>query len=249
MTTNKTPISFTKTLLSGTVHTLHAGDYEQLCKFQKNCFEIIPDEGYIKPYFDVDYTIKEGDNMDNEEDYIQQSSIFLSLILSHLWEYFSTEAEIGPDFSIAMAHKPTKMSFHINITNINTTKESILGYIQEINERVKHLEGLTDADNKPYRINTYLQFGSDENLFDVNVYKQKGKEQKMRSVHCVKDDEPDRPFQIIPKQIFDENDALQEIYMSQYCIKDSFEDMLISVTNPDNIVYVPQENCKNTNTV
>ena len=243
MTTNNTPISFTKNQDSGTVHTIPASHYEQLCKTQKNCFEIIPDEGYIKPYFDVDYAVKDGDGMDCEEVRIKKSCTFLNKILYHLWNYFCTNTQITPEFSIAGSHKATKLSFHINITNINTTKESILGYIQDINEQVKHYEGLTDDEYKPLRINTELQFGSDENLFDINVYKKKGKQQKMRSVHCVKDDEPERPIKILPKVLFDEmynTEEIQEHFsICDFSVRDSFEDMLISVTNPDNEVYAP----------
>lgn len=264
MTTTATQlINFIKGLESQLKQTRKLTDFEQYCKLNKDAFEIIPDDGYIKPYFDIDITVNEGD-MKNSDDRAEKSRRLLNIYLHHLSKYFFKKTYISPIFCIATSHKETKLSYHVTITNINTTKQAIYEYYEEINEQIKQEElsdiyeslfepvprygpnGIIFRENKgfaQYRIKTYIPYEKLEDvLFDFNVYKQRGSQQKMRCVHCVKDSEPNRPLKILPKHVFDnffhttENAFLYFDHMDLK-VSDKFEDMLISVTDPTNEVY------------
>ena len=63
-TTQINQIQFTKQLASGRILTRDADTFEEYCIKNKDCFESIPDDAIIKPYFDIDYKLKEDEEFD-----------------------------------------------------------------------------------------------------------------------------------------------------------------------------------------
>jgi len=108
--TTTAQIQFTRKMASGRMLTRDANTFEDLCKREKDCFEEIPDGATIKPYFDIDYNLKE------DEPFNERVSNFLLLFaLLKLNAYFSNKVtNVNLEFAVAHAHKKSKYSFHIN---------------------------------------------------------------------------------------------------------------------------------------
>ena len=211
--------------------------FEAYCKLQKDAFEKILDDEPIKPYFDVDYKIKDGEITD-QNDRVDKGFRFLLKILQYLSEYYVSKINVYPKYCVATSHKDTKYSFHINILNINTIKKSMNQVVEDLNKMVKEEEARTDEQFMYMRVKEILQLG-DDNLFDHRPYS--SGMQKMRCVHCCKDDEPSRPVKLFPKALFETMYATHPNFsFFDFSTSEVFEDMLISVTDPDNEVYAPE---------
>jgi hypothetical protein len=232
------------------IQSISAQDYEALCKIQKDCFECIPDDDVIiKPYFDIDYHVKEDEEYDETTAY---KLLFYGLL--KLFGFYKNRIQIIPDFAVAEANG-TKIkdgesfdfySFHINILNINTTKKTLKSNIDQINNE--------DPDGQVQKLlNKIIDIG-DNPVFDTTVYSLK---RKMRSVHCCKKGEPNRPFKLISlEKLQDAIESLRSVHnpfsIENACVKiyenaqisvsDKFNDMLISVyINEENAIWKPAE--------
>ena len=186
--TTANQIQFTCKLASGTIRTRDAVEYEDYCQRKQNAFEIIPDDAMIKPYFDIDYKLKD------EEEFCEKVANYLLVFsLAKLQGYYNENTAVAEKlkFAVATSHKNSKYSFHINLLNVNTTKASLKHLIGEINKFGKETFKMFLSD--------YIEIG-DEDVFDDSVYS-KGI-QKMRSVYCCKDDEPDRPVRLLSVESF-----------------------------------------------
>jgi hypothetical protein len=237
--TTTAEIQFTRKMESGRLLTRDANTFEDLCKRKKDCFEEIPDGAIIKPYFDIDYNLKEDEPFDE-----RMYNFLLLFALIKLNAYFSNKVNLNLEFAVAHAHKKSKYSFHINILNINTTKATLNAIIGEINACQR------DVIDKELR--GYIELGNDENVFDTSIYN--ANRRKIRCVYCVKDDEPGRPFELISVEKFKaflENlpiggiidFALLREYLTD-AVSGNFNDMLITAfVNPENHFHevIPEE--------
>ena len=226
--------------------TKYADTFEEYCKKFKDCFEVIPDEEdvIIKPYFDIDYTLKEDEEYDEF-----CANYLLFCAMSALLLYFKDTLEIPSlDFAVAHAHGQKNKdngsivqtySFHINILNINTTKKTLERMINKINT----FEFIQEIRKELQKV---IHIGK-EGFFDESVYKNKN---KMRCVHCCKIQDAHRPLKLISVDTFTSfikdkmmsapqwEPAVAYHILNECKISDKFDDMLITAfTNQSNFLW------------
>jgi hypothetical protein len=168
-------------------------DYEAICKFQKNVFEMIPDDKPVKFYFDCDHVFY-------KDFHLFSRVIANELLILH--KYYLKIAlkkmtNIEPIFAVAESHSEKRdkggkivwgYSFHIVVTNIIANKANIKKVATFINEQI-----VIDQEDAVDKYNEYTEMDIDE-IFDLSVYK--GGMQKFRCVYASKDGE-NRPFNLI----------------------------------------------------
>lgn len=182
-----TTIKFSTSIKSANPKTCSAIAYEEMCK-NFNCYEYIPDDIFVKPYFDIE--IKPKDCVEGTEYNQCQSEIFqlvqqkLSAVFPGA-KYCALDSS-SPNFICCKEKTVTwRLSLHIVITNYKIMKS--------------HLNSIISRFNKSMAIDDYYQVLDNFKVFDESVY---DKNRKLRSAFACKDDgngfvETDRPMTIL----------------------------------------------------
>ena len=166
-------------------------EYENICQ-TNNCFEGIPNDLPIKLYLDIDY----WKLIDDEEEYTHEfTEAFINIAKITIDSIIELiDPDIIPEYCVCTASSPKfmdcktkelkwKISIHIIIPNIVTTRENMRHFVIKANQVAK--------ENKQ---NFYGDYVNDmTTFFDEGVY---NKNQKLRSVYSSKEGEK-RPLIII----------------------------------------------------
>ena len=166
-------------------------EYEDICK-SNGCYEGIPSEALIKLYGDIDYWKYIDDDEQYEPAFTDAFINLAKTTIDYLIDFINPD--IIPEYCVCVASSPKfmdgksnkfkwKISIHIIVTNIITTRENMKHFIVKANQVAK--------DNKQ---NNYSDYVMDMNtFFDEGVY---NTNQKLRSVYCSKEGE-NRPLEIV----------------------------------------------------
>ena len=79
--------------------------YKSLFEVNRNCYEIIPSEQPVRPYFDL-----EMEDVTNFDELLKMFLEWISLI-------FETEFHVKPEFVILNSCRESKLSYHVHVTN------------------------------------------------------------------------------------------------------------------------------------
>lgn len=219
------PILYNTTMYGHATLECDENEYENICK-NSDCFEGIPSDKPIKLYLDIDY----WKLIDDEEQYSQEfTDNFINIAKSVIDDIIDFHnPDVIPEYCIATASSPRfkdcktnelkwKISIHIVIPNIVTTRENMLHFVIKANEFAKE-----------YKQNFYGDYVNDmTTFFDEGVY---NKSQKLRSVYASKSGEK-RPLVLI------EGDFNNSI-VSAFIPDDAFHLPLFYEPQPEKILTI-----------
>lgn len=178
-------IKYTTTINSCNFKYINATDYQEMCQ-STNCYECIPDDKLIKPYFDID--IKEQDYDDNcIPDIIDIAKVSLDSRFPNA--KFSILNSSSQSYLSCKSNQISKIiSLHIIITNYQIMKHQLLDIVSAVNKEQMQIQ----------LIQSYIPLESDFKLFDESVY---DANRKLRSAYANKDNGKGcietRPFEIV----------------------------------------------------
>lgn len=181
----ETQVKYTTSILSKDFKCINATDYHEMCQ-NANCYEVIPDDRPIKPYFDLEF---------KEYQYEDECISGIIDIAKGLLDSRFPNAKYSVLNSSSHSYLSCKnnelskiISLHIIITNYKIMKNQMLDIVSSINKEQMQIQ----------LIQSYLPLDPTFKIFDENVYDSK---RKIRSAYANKDNGEgiveNRPFQII----------------------------------------------------
>lgn len=184
-------VKYNTTMYGNATMECDANDYENIC-LSNDCFEGIPNNGLIKLYLDIDY----WKLLTDAEEYVEEfTKAFIDIAKNVIDSIIDIQyPDVIPEYCISTASSPNftdcktkelkwKISIHIVIPNIVTTRENMRLFVIKANAVAK--------ENKQYFYGDYVY--DMETFFDESVYKPN---QKLRSLHASKSGE-NRPLILI----------------------------------------------------
>jgi hypothetical protein len=195
-------IQYTESLERKELKTCSANVYEEMCQ-SLNCFEYIPDDVKIKPYFDIDIKPKHCEcDVDDLNEYIDCWKDILEYAENIIGKWFPNakyciKNQSSPDYVSSLHQKRTWItSVHIIVWNYKISKKKLKSLVIEINKEViRNFNDTTDRTIKPCDFYVFKNITPSEDevknndksyfrLFDESVYKEGV--QKIRSAYADK---------------------------------------------------------------
>jgi hypothetical protein len=181
-------ITFTKECRTINPQTVNAITYKEMCE-EYNCYEMLPDDRKIKPYFDIEFKPK---NCKEGSEYTDCWKQFCEYAHKHLEKEFKDANYCflnasSPDYVCCVTgqHKWI-ISFHIVISNYLVSKKKLKSLVNKMNETIV-IEMNRKNSEFPlfdfYEFNTLPNGKYDYELFDNSVY---DKNRKIRSAFANK---------------------------------------------------------------
>jgi hypothetical protein len=231
-------VKFTQNIEGKEIKTCDPNSYEEMCQ-NFNCFEVIPDDRKVKPYFDIEIKPK---HCEDNQDYVNCWQEIVKYAIEFIDKHFPNaeyciKNASSPDYICCKTQNHTWItSSHIIIWNYKITKSKLKSIVMEINKEVNKninnekdsLEKVTDFYflKKNKDDDKYLPF----DLLDKSIYNEKG---KMRSAYARKshyDKETKQTFtEDRPSMI--EFGTFEQSVISEFIPDDAFEinDDVISI--------------------
>lgn len=155
-------ISYTTELRTVNVKTCEPTTYKEMCE-NFNCYEIIPDDRKVKPYFDIE--IKPEYCVEGEE-YNDVFKEVCEIAYKQIQKHFKNPEiailNASSENYVCCSNGKTKwiISGHLVIHNYKISKKKCLSIVNQMNKELA----------KKNEINDYLQLKDGFNLFDDGVY-------------------------------------------------------------------------------
>jgi len=195
-------VQYTESLERKELKTCSANVYEEMCQ-SLNCFEYIPDDIKIKPYFDIDIKPTHCKcDVDDLNEYIDCWKDILEYAENIIGKWFPNakyciKNQSSPDYVSSLHQKRTWItSVHIIVWNYKISKKKLKSLVIEINKEViRNFNDTTDRTIKPCDFYVFKNITPSEDelknndrsyfrLFDESVYKEGV--QKIRSAYADK---------------------------------------------------------------
>ena len=178
-------VKYTTSILSKDFKYIDASNYHEMCQ-SANCYEVIPDDRPINPYFDLE--IKDHEYEDESiPDIVELAKVLLNSRFPKA-KFCVLNASSHSYVSCKTNEASKIISLHIIITNYKIMKSQMVDIVSAINKEQMH--------NKLIQI--YVPLEDDFKIFDESVY---DVNRKIRSAYANKDNGKgtveNRPFQII----------------------------------------------------
>jgi len=179
-------VKYTTSIKSKDFKFIDASNYDEMCQ-SANCYECIPDDKPIKPYFDID--IKEHDY---EDECVSSIIEIAKACLDSRFKNakYSVLNSSSQSYLSCKTHKMSKIiSLHIIIPNYKIMKNQLLEIVSSINKeqmQIQLIQSYVPSLEPSFKI-------FDESVYDAN--------RKLRSAYANKDNGEgvveNRPFQIV----------------------------------------------------
>jgi len=134
--------------------------YKSLFEVNRNCYEIIPSEQPVRPYFDL-----EMEDVTNFDELLKMFLEWISLI-------FETEFHVKTEFVILNSCRENKLSYHVHITNCafkNNHEQK--GFILWLMGQCDKPEFQWKFKDEPRKIFDKIPYGSNQNIRMINQSK------------------------------------------------------------------------------
>jgi hypothetical protein len=192
-------ITFTKECRTINPQTVDANTYKSMCE-KNNCYEIIPDDRKVKPYFDIEFKpkncLRHFDNFDNilTPEYVDCWKEFLEVAVKYLDKEFKDAKYCflnasSPDYECCVSgeHKWI-ISLHIIISNYLVSKKKLKSIVIKMNQTILIEMNRKNSEFPLFDYYDFYQNTSEKytyELFDDSVYNTNG---KLRSAFANKTD-------------------------------------------------------------
>ena len=221
-------ITYTKECRTIDKQTIDAVAYKEMCE-EYNCYEVLPDDRKVKPYFDIEFKPKNCREGSEYTDCWKQFCEYAHKFLEQEFKdaKFCFLNASSPDYICCVTgeHKWI-ISFHIVISNYLVSKRKLKSMVIKMNETIL-ME--MNRKNSEFPLFDYYEFNQENGkynyeFFDKGVY---DKNRKIRSAFANKTD-----YKIKTNELVIEDRPLIIEY-------GTFEQSVISSFNDENTIEMP----------
>lgn len=225
-------VSFTTDLRTINIRSCKTASYEDMCK-EFNCYEVLPNDRKIKPYFDIEikavHCAEGTEYNDCWKDCLEYATKFLDLEFSDAKYCFKNAS--SPDYVCCKTGESKWIiSMHIVISNYLVSKTKLKNLVIKMNSAI--IKELNDQSKSGAKVSDFIELKKtsldkyDHKFFDESVY---DSNRKIRSVGA-------------NKMHFDHQKKANVVEMRPMeLVWGTFEQSVISAFNDENSIEMPDD--------